>query len=745
MKKYISAAILLSLTSCSAFYDAEFKDLHELASANSRIVVPVEGGTAEFTVYSNGKVTVDAEGAEACSASLDATSFSGDHKLTVEFPRNDGMRRMVRLCLSLDGGVKKDTLYALQEGEQAYLRCPSPYKIVDGSAAGMAGFDIETNIGLDELETEINYITGSQGWISAVTPDLSGIIVETTAAEDEAARGSVTLHYTDGWGESHDVALFVTRTDKNGKYGHQLSFAEVAAYAGRGEIADEVYTEAVVISDCSSANMELNPSISYNKVDTDENSRTAYVQALDASSGFRLKFVNPSDNLLVHGTVVSLSLYGTTVEKDERTESYTIYGLSGANLLDSRSGTSVTPNRKKVSELSDKDIYTYVTVPDMEFACKWGAYTNVYENYTLKSSVNESATKNNNRLDGWATLLHDADGHAIYAPVNMLCLWRRSGEGVPQGIGPLTGIVVSNDIRRYGNVGRYQIRVLDESGFGQEKDGKGAFTTLAEWDGAPYQYRFSQYAANPRYAYAKLASIVPSDDFSSSNTTPRGELRCENSQMGSDTTYPLSSFTSYTSPSAENLGACPTSPASLYRKALCLSTEIKGWFEWQDNEVCGYKGLVMDINTEGISGSLVQVHYAFSVGKVSAASSQHFPAHWCTEYSCDGGATWTLVKDAATGSDYVHLRTLPWWDTTIGGVNYRTNSYCGLGCTEHLAYLPAEALAGSLLKLRIRPYDDVMTVFPSEWDGEVETARVRHNTNEKATTISFDFIHVSYK
>ena len=99
------------------------------------------------------------------------------------------------------------------------------------------------------------------------------------------------------------------------------SFAEVAAYAGRGEIADEVYTEAVVISDCSSANMELNPSISYNKVDTDENSRTAYVQALDASSGFRLKFVNPSDNLLVHGTVVSLSLYGTTVEKDERTES----------------------------------------------------------------------------------------------------------------------------------------------------------------------------------------------------------------------------------------------------------------------------------------------------------------------------------------------------------------------------------------------------------------------------------------
>ena len=104
MRKYILPAFLLTITSCSAFYDAEFKDLHELASANSRIVVPVEGGTAEFTVYSNGKVTVDAEGAEACSASLDATSFSGDHKLTVEFPRNDGMRRMVRLCLSLDGG-----------------------------------------------------------------------------------------------------------------------------------------------------------------------------------------------------------------------------------------------------------------------------------------------------------------------------------------------------------------------------------------------------------------------------------------------------------------------------------------------------------------------------------------------------------------------------------------------------------------------------------------------------------------
>ena len=104
-----------------------------------------------------------------------------------------------------------------------------------------------------------------------------------------------------------------------------------------------------------------------------------------------------------------------------------------------------------------------------------------------------------------------------------------------------------------------------------------------------------------------------------------------------------------------------------------------------------------------------------------------------------------MVKDAATGSDYVHLRTLPWWDTTIGGVNYRTNSYCGLGCTEHLAYLPAEALAGKLLKLRIRPYDDIMTVFPPEWDGETETASVRHNTTEKATVISFDFIKISYR
>lgn len=745
MKKYISAAILLSLTSCSAFYDAEFKDLHELATPEHRLVVPREGGSAEFTVYSNGKVTVDAEGAEACSASLDATSFSGDHKLTVEFPRNDGMRRMVRLCLSLDGGVKRDTLYAMQEGGQAYLRCTSPYKIVDGSKEGIAGFGIETNIDIEDLSTRVSYISGPQDWIVSVTPDLSGIIVGTLAAADEAARACVILSYVDGWGESLEVDLFITRTDKEGRYGRQLSFAEVAAYSGRGTLNEELFTDALVVSDYSSANMELNPSINYDKVDTDENRRTAYVQAPDGSMGFRLKFAEPEDNLLVHGTYVTISLYGARVDKDALTESYTISGLSGSSILDSRAGGPVTPKSRLITELGDADIYTYVSIPDMEFACKWGSYTNVYENYTLKSQVNESAAKNNNRLDGWATLLVDGMGNAIYAPVNMLCLWRRSGAGVPQGRGPLTGIVVSNDIRRYGNVGRYQIRVLDESGFGQKKDGKGAFTTLAEWDGAPYQYRFSQYAANPRYAYAKLASVVPSDDFSSSNTTPRGELRCENSQMGSETTYPLGSFTSYTSPSAENLGACPTSPASAYRKALCLSTEIKGWFEWQDNEVCGYKGLVMDINTEGISGSMVQVHYAFCAGKISAASSQHFPAHWCTEYSCDGGVTWTLAKDAATGSDYVHLRSLPWWDTTIAGVKYCTSAYCGLGCTEHVVYLPAEALAGSLLKVRIRPYDDYMTVFPTEWDGNVETARVRHNTNEKATTIQFDFIHISYR
>lgn len=92
------------------------------------------------------------------------------------------------------------------------------------------------------------------------------------------------------------------------------------------------------------------------------------------------------------------------------------------------------------------------------------------------------------------------------------------------------------------------------------------------------------------------------------------------------------------------------------------------------------------------------------------------------EYSVDGGQSYTLCPSAATGADYVHLRSLPWWDASLAGNRYNTCSSAGIGLTDHLFRLPAEVFGRERVMVRLRPYDKVMTVLPLVWNGDTETA-----------------------
>ncbi|MFR7603195.1 MAG: hypothetical protein ACLUYV_05355 [Alistipes shahii] len=329
--------------------------------------------------------------------------------------------------------------------------------------------------------------------------------------------------------------------------------------------------------------MEANPSVSYDKVDVTVNDCTAYLESPDGRYGFRLRFDTPEDNVLARGTRLSLSLSGTVLTREENPERYTISSLVGENMVESVAGEAIPVKQRRISELTDDDVYTFVSLENTEFLFKEGSYANVYENYSLSSDVNASQTGNNNRMDGWASLLMDDAGNSIYALVNMLCLWRRSGQGVPQGTGTTHGIVVHNELPRYGNVGRYQIRVLDESGFGMEWAGESAYTEFAEWDGNPHKYSFGTYAKfNSRYAYNRLESITPSDDISSGKTVPNAELFCENHvETTAAEAWPIAGTGNYNNPEVGSLGT------SLTCKAYFVKAGVKGWYRWEGNEVVG--------------------------------------------------------------------------------------------------------------------------------------------------------------
>ena len=66
-------------------------------------------------------------------------------------------------------------------------------------------------------------------------------------------------------------------------------------------LAPGTQLEALVVSDYRSQNMELNPNVSWDKVDLGENLRTAYVESPDGRYGFRLRFAGIYENRLERG------------------------------------------------------------------------------------------------------------------------------------------------------------------------------------------------------------------------------------------------------------------------------------------------------------------------------------------------------------------------------------------------------------------------------------------------------------
>ena len=753
------------IAGCANLDDAAYTTVQELASAQDVFMISAEGqADLKVPVYSNGNVSIELVGNNTGWMTLDKMSFSGDDTLRVAVSENTGLRRMAKAFLTLDGGEKKDTLYFKQYGLVPHLDCSSPFATVDGRESNTLTYELETNLSPGELTTAVEYVSGPQGWISSVAFSQDGVTVNTKpTGSNGLSRASVLLKHIDSWEEEFSVTLFATASNKNGEFGTEISWEQARSLAGTGVISDDVYIKGVIISDCKSANMALNPSVSYNNVDITESMKTAYIQKEDGSLGFCLKFDDSKYNVLSKGSLVSLSLNGVKIEKIDTPERFILSGLRTDNIVESSVGTIVEKN-KKISQLQDSDIYTCVRLQDTEFYCKYGAYANVNENYTLSSSINSMCSSNyKDRLDGWATMLVDKDGSAIYAPVNMLCEWRRSVDPtisvlVPQGNGITEGIIVSETNYRYGNYGKYQIRVVDNTGFRQPFDGESAYTEYVRYNGQPYSYRYGQYAAiNTEYAAPaglekRMRMAIPSDDISQSKKIPNAELTCENWSAASsltDSNYPMSSYDAYCSPFCTNVsvgkaGVASTDNSTGHPRSLLLVHEIKGWYDWNENQITGYRGVVVKMDASTIQGTNILFTFAFSAGKTSASTSQNFPAHWCVECSVDGGESWTLCKDVVTANDFVHLRALPWADTTIGGAQYVTSAGCGLGATEHCFRLPDAAFGNSAVFIKIRPYDDVMSVLPLAWNGDVENGKVSSKTKAD-TYISFDYISVRYR
>ena len=173
---------------------------------------------------------------------------------------------------------------------------------------------------------------------------------------------------------------------------------------------------------------------------------------------------------------------GCSLTGETDPERYTVDGLCTANVEVLERGVALPAKERRIADLKDEDLYTYVTLAGTEFLSKQGCYANVFESCVQRSRLN-AFDQPSRRTDGWASLLKDADNGSIYMLVNTKCAWRRDGRGVPHGVGAVSGVLVHTPMRRYGgDMGRYAIRPLDERDIAIPRDTASSYVVVAEWN-----------------------------------------------------------------------------------------------------------------------------------------------------------------------------------------------------------------------------------------------------------------------
>ncbi len=442
----------------------------------------------------------------------------------------------------------------------------------------------------------------------------------------------------------------------------------------------------VIIGDYRSPNVALNHNTRFDYVDLRTNKMTNYIQSEDGKLGFRLLFDGLYDNRLKRGDKVKLNLAGCIVTKEENPERYTISGVKVENTETIAEGVALVAKEKSIGELTDADIYTYVALKSVEFMNKQGAYINVFEMVPQRTFMNQE--RGPWALgDGWASLLKDAEGESIYMLVNSKCSWRRNGTGVPKGVGKVSGIVVHEYMRRYGdNLGKYSIRPLNEQDVVKDmpKEEASSYEVVADWN---YDRNYMGQLniegvgkVNGMKATRYSGRILPDEGngFLSSNTGATYRL---------DTDYD----TRY---SNDNSGM---------RKyaGLRLETNVQNWLSKG-------RGVVVEVSTEGMTGKALTFDFSFGVGNHDIQNCWGFPAYWNVEYSTDG-------KNFTIAKENIVLRALPYTAARVKGLgdaDREPNCDMAMGFTDHSVKLPAELLGQKSVTILLTPASRRMTTIP---------------------------------
>lgn len=512
---------------------------------------------------------------------------------------------------------------------------------------------------MPELVSSVTYEGSQKDWISNVTPSVESLSFDVTDNETKEARTAVIKVELASKGIA--VNLKVTQGIKTKQY----SFEELRALltAAGEQTFDGDYFEGVIVADGGQKNMETNPMtlvasvVSY---DDNESAITNYVQSLDGKYGMRLKFETAADNTLKKGDKVKISLNGTTLFREDNPVRYTLKGVT-ANIVTVEDNISLQARQKTISELTDEDIYTWVTFADVEVPFCYGSWVNVRKEWIDAKRINFD-----NRI------LRDVNGNEIRMIVNTDTEWYLTDAGVPKGSGPVSGVIVNTSSEYYGSdiLGKYQIRPMELSDIEIKEEGFSEI--LVAWDYSTGFDRASSLAATTGIGTFTASSMVKANTF----------LQFRN-----------------------------TSP---YPKGLPKGANIDKSVWWKNG--AAKDAATFQFSTKDAAGKKMTMSFGALIGNYKEEATSQGPVYWNVEYSFDG-TNYTLIEkvmirpmgaekstllflpaslddqcielpDAIAGQDNVTIRFIAADDTTVDFSKKDYSAKVADGCNARLVIGP---------------------------------------------------------
>ena len=572
----------------------------------------------------------------------------------------------------IDESVYRAVAEITQGAEPGHLALNETEMAIEAFAGTKtAPWDCVLGTFMPELTSSVTYEGSQKDWISNVITTTEALSFDVTDNETKEARTAVIKVELASKGIA--VELKVTQGVKTRQY----SFEELrAVLPSAGEQAFEGdFFEGVIVADAGQKNMETNPMTSATSYDDNESAITNYVQSLDGKYGMRLKFATAADNTLKKGDKVKISLAGATLVREDNPVRYTLRGVS-ANSVTVEENVQLAARQKTISELTDEDVYTWTTLKDVEIAFSYGSYNNIRTSWLGF----DAKVANRQNLD--YRILMDSSHSTINMLVNSDVEWYMTDNGVPQGSGDISGVIVSTTTSYHDAnlLGKYQIRplelsdiVLGDTGFSEK---------LVEW-----------------FSVDTPKATLSGNIFSA--TLGDGKMEGVNPNQ----------TTSYLNFTGKNENA----------KAFRYDGV------WWDTAT-GKAGdtVKWTFSTSSCSGKKLVFVFNAVLGKLTEDKYGQAPVNWNVEYSLNG-TDYVLIKK-------IFIRPLPKKSTDLTVLPSAADEYC--------IELPLEVSGQENVTIRLSASDDTTIDFAT---GEY-TAKVtfKPDTKNKGQYIRFGAIAVKY-